>query len=227
MIVIPASQSMLADHSRGHRPRQGAGTSFSVKSIFPRYGDPHVKDKTAVSLIFNMVIPILVRQHFYIETAPDLSCNTKMTFYQYRKSHCGDKMVVRSSYLHSGIFYSGKLASLHWTIPRSISHLILLLLATNSSTAEPELDMMTTPWYCLHYGGVLVMLPRYMYQCVRGPALMCVWVMSISTLGGVAMGVTEHSLLMHSVPWQTKTINVWKTFNMNCLLFPKLEECMR
>ena len=135
-----------------------------------------------------MVIPILVRRHFYIETDPGLSCNIKMTFYQYRKSHCGDKMVVRSSYLHSGIFYSGKLASLHWIIHRSINHLILLLLATNSSAAEPELNRMTDPWYCLHYGGVLVMLPRYMYQCVRGPALMCVCVMSISTPGGSGDG---------------------------------------
>ena len=40
--------------------------------------------------------------------------NIKMTYYQYRKSHCGDKMVVRSSYLHSGISYTGKMTSLYW-----------------------------------------------------------------------------------------------------------------
>ena len=40
--------------------------------------------------------------------------NTKMLFYQYRKSHCGDKMVVRSSYLHNGISYTGKMSSLYW-----------------------------------------------------------------------------------------------------------------
>ena len=34
--------------------------------------------------------------------------------YQYRKSHCGDKRVVRSSYLHNGISYTGKMASLYW-----------------------------------------------------------------------------------------------------------------
>ena len=43
----------------------------------------------------------------------------KMPSYQYRKSHCGDKTVVRSSYLHSGISYTGKMASLYW-----ISHLV-------------------------------------------------------------------------------------------------------
>ena len=40
--------------------------------------------------------------------------NTKMSSYQYRKSHCGDKTVVRSSYLHNGISYTGKRTSLYW-----------------------------------------------------------------------------------------------------------------
>ena len=40
--------------------------------------------------------------------------NIKMLSYQYRKSHCGDKTVVRSSYLHNGISYSGKTTSLYW-----------------------------------------------------------------------------------------------------------------
>ena len=30
-----------------------------------------------------------------------------MLSYQYRKSHCGDKTAVRSSYLHNGISYTG------------------------------------------------------------------------------------------------------------------------
>ena len=34
--------------------------------------------------------------------------NIKMLSNQYRKSHCGDKTVVRSSYLHNGISYTGK-----------------------------------------------------------------------------------------------------------------------
>ena len=37
-----------------------------------------------------------------------------MSSYQYRKSHCGDKTVVRSSYLHNGISYTGKMSSLYW-----------------------------------------------------------------------------------------------------------------
>ena len=44
--------------------------------------------------------------------------NIKMPSYQYRKSHCGDKTVVRSSYLHHGISYTGKMASLYWISPQ-------------------------------------------------------------------------------------------------------------
>ena len=40
--------------------------------------------------------------------------NIKMSSYQYRKSHCGDKTVVRSSYLHNGTSYTGKMSSLYW-----------------------------------------------------------------------------------------------------------------
>ena len=43
--------------------------------------------------------------------------NIKMSSYQYRKSHCGDKTVVRSSYLHNGISYTGKMTSLYWISP--------------------------------------------------------------------------------------------------------------
>ena len=40
--------------------------------------------------------------------------NIKMSSYQYRKSHCGDKTVVRSSYLHNRISCTGKMVSLYW-----------------------------------------------------------------------------------------------------------------
>ena len=56
--------------------------------------------------------------------------NIKMWSYQYRKSHCGDKTVERSSYLHNGISYTGKTASLYWIgaqIPTVIDMIILSL----------------------------------------------------------------------------------------------------
>ena len=40
--------------------------------------------------------------------------NIKMSSYQYRKPHCGDKTVVRSSYIHNGIFYSCNTTSSYW-----------------------------------------------------------------------------------------------------------------
>ena len=40
--------------------------------------------------------------------------NIKMTSYQYRKSHCGNKTIIRPSYLHNGISYTGKTTSLYW-----------------------------------------------------------------------------------------------------------------
>ena len=43
-----------------------------------------------------------------------------MSFCHYRKSHCGDKTVVRlSSNLHNGKYYAGKMeASLYWISPQ-------------------------------------------------------------------------------------------------------------
>ena len=38
--------------------------------------------------------------------------NIKMTSYQYRKPHCGDKTILRPSYLHNGISYAGKMSYL-------------------------------------------------------------------------------------------------------------------
>ena len=37
--------------------------------------------------------------------------NIKMSSYQYRKSHCGDKAILRLSYHHNGISYTGKMTS--------------------------------------------------------------------------------------------------------------------
>ena len=40
--------------------------------------------------------------------------NIKMPSYHYGKSHCGDKTILRPSYLHNGISYTGKMTSLYW-----------------------------------------------------------------------------------------------------------------
>ena len=40
--------------------------------------------------------------------------NIKMPSYKYRKCHCGDKTIIRPSYLHNRISCTGKMASLYW-----------------------------------------------------------------------------------------------------------------
>ena len=68
-------------------------------------------------LIFIRGIPIPSKIVFILRWNPGLQFNIKMSSYQYRKSHCGDKTVVRSSYLHNGISYTGKMSSLYWIRP--------------------------------------------------------------------------------------------------------------
>ena len=53
-------------------------------------------------------------------TEPGPWFNIEMSSYQYRKSHCGDTTVVRSSYLHNGISYTGK-TSLYWISSLALS----------------------------------------------------------------------------------------------------------
>ena len=60
----------------------------------------------------DIVMTKLVCRSWIITSGPQF--NIKMSSYQYRKSHCGDKTVVRSSYLHNGISYTGKMSSLYW-----------------------------------------------------------------------------------------------------------------
>ena len=57
--------------------------------------------------------------------------NIKMKSCQYRKSHYGDKTILRSSDLHNGIPYTGKIASLHWI------------------RAQRVTDLPTSLWHCL------------------------------------------------------------------------------
>ena len=67
------------------------------------------------------------------EGTPEPWFNIKMSSYQYKKSHCGDKTVIRSSYLHNGISYTGKMSSLYWIRAQS-----------------PVIDTLATPELCLN-----------------------------------------------------------------------------
>ena len=50
----------------------------------------------------------------YLQWTPGPRFNTKMTSFRYKKSHCGDKTVIKSSYLHNRISYTSKMTSLYW-----------------------------------------------------------------------------------------------------------------
>ena len=60
--------------------------------------------------------------------SPGPQFNIKMSSCQYRKSHCGDKTVIRSFYLHNGISFTFKTTSLYWirALIASLFHLVNL-----------------------------------------------------------------------------------------------------
>ena len=69
----------------------------------------------AISILLRIGLPCCWEIWLNVWSAPaGPQFNIKMSSYQYRKSHCGDKTVVRSSCLHNGISYTGKVSSLYW-----------------------------------------------------------------------------------------------------------------
>ena len=88
--------------------------------------------------------------------------NKKMLPYQYRKSHCGEKTVVRSSYLHKGISYTGKMASFYWIRPWTF---------------------MITLVYCWHICDALAVFVRELIKSKlnRLIVMLCVWYHTAST----------------------------------------------
>ena len=65
--------------------------------------------------------------------------NIKMTSYQYRKSHCGDKTILRPSYIHNGISNAGKMTSWYW---------IRVLVPIDSIYGYPIFKGIAVAWQC-------------------------------------------------------------------------------
>ena len=63
-----------------------------------------IRQNILQSLFWSIIIWALIQYH-------------RHRFYQYKISNCGDKTVVRWSYLHNGISYTGKMTSLYWISP--------------------------------------------------------------------------------------------------------------
>ena len=73
--------------------------------------------------------------------------NIKMTSYQYRKSHCGDKTILRPSYLHSGTSCTGKMTSLYWI--RALAVMVTTLISLTALLSWGQLLPVTIllPWW--------------------------------------------------------------------------------
>ena len=65
---------------------------------------------------------------------PGARFNIKMTSYQYKKSNCGDKMILWLAYLHNEISYTGKMTSLYWIRALGISRYVLDLVPPKHSS---------------------------------------------------------------------------------------------
>ena len=110
--------STLVQVMAPHRKQPTTRAPSQYKTIFPGMGIPLLKIRQSRDhLILNMGIPILVRQHLNINTAPRPWFNINMLSYQCRKPHYGDKMVVRSMCLHNRNSYTGETTSLYWISP--------------------------------------------------------------------------------------------------------------
>ena len=89
--------------------------------------------------------------------------NTKVLSYQYRKSYCGDKTVVRSPSLHNGICYTGKMTFLYWIRTRGAKCNREFALSTGSD------DQSSANWPCFdtmcgNYKGMTVIRPNYCFN---------------------------------------------------------------
>ena len=89
---------------------------------------------TTTFMVWSCIIIALAIANVLCCTTTGPWFNIKTPSYQYRKSHCGDKTVVRSSYLHNGVSYTGKMTSLYWTSPLTWNKIYLILEWTLTST---------------------------------------------------------------------------------------------
>ena len=101
--------------------------------------------------------------------------NIKMS-YQYRKYHCGDKTVIRSSYLHNGISYTGKMTSLYWigaqyTIQAELDCQRQLA----GSTAPHMWRIKNTSYYSAKNSHEGFVIDTAKHGCGRDPSISLLW----------------------------------------------------
>ena len=94
--------------------------------------------------------------------------NMNMSSYQYRKSHCGDQTVVRSSYLHNGISYTGNTTSLYWMRAQIYSALSCVCHLRPQCNVCP-LIVINKPafWYCSNKFALIKQHAVYHYRLFK------------------------------------------------------------
>ena len=122
-------QLRQADLQAGMTRNGRHGISWNIMctaSTEPKHGtNLHVPSPILLLTADEEAQPVVCKEDISNTVASDAGMaqvsifSIKMSSYQYRKSHCGDKTVVRSSYLHNGISYTGKMSSLQ--TPRNLS----------------------------------------------------------------------------------------------------------
>ena len=86
-----------------------------------------------------------------------------MSSYQYRKSHCGDKTVVRSSYLYNGISYTAKMISFYWIGPQIASSITKCsLIEILGECKKSIVTCMYAPCYIIHWACQQIWISGYL-----------------------------------------------------------------
>ena len=102
--------------------------------------------------------------------------NIKMSSYQHRKSHSGDKTILRPSYLHNGISYTGKMTSLY--LIRAQITVSVDVLAPNESVNPSTGTVLTTEisfqvFFFFFIISLIFLLSLILYisrvSCQKGP----------------------------------------------------------
>ena len=103
------------DGNTGPKKRQGPGSSSPATPL--KKSPPSQSSNNCIDRKPSNIRHKWIKNLFnYVPSGPRF--NVKISSYQYRKFHCGDKTVVRSSYPHNGISYTGKMTSLFWIRPQ-------------------------------------------------------------------------------------------------------------
>ena len=107
--------------------------------------------------------------------------NIKISSYQYRKSHCEDKTILRSSYLHNGISYTGKMTFWYWISAQGITCSLFPSVTTDKSNAMKDVSL-TIHIYCRH---TLFIRPSSTWQPIQADVtdvVMSVWMVILVSL---------------------------------------------